>query len=633
MVSSGFTDLGQDGQMTTTGPAPTTHAHPAAMVPDRLFADDTAEQQWRQRFSATRMTLADPSRDEPGHATYMSNASGAFQLYTWDVDTDTHHQATDRPAGTVHGTLSADGAELWWFDDTDGDEFGHWQRQAFGTDAHPASAAWPSVPPGYSCGLEVGRTVHLAGFSDDDGTRIYAALGESSPALVYQHDTDAAVDALSQDETVWVLGHSEHGDPRYPALRALSVADGTVLAELDDTPGRGLNALTFSPVSGDQRVLVGHERRGRDELLIWDIVTGAATELAIDLDGDLTGDFYPDGTSVLVAQTVAGRTSLYRFEPATGTLTRLPSARGVISGALVRPDGTVWYRWSDAAHPAQLRQLFPDGRDLMLLTGPGASAPTSSPAQDLSTQGPGGRIHSLVGTPDTGGDGRTVFYVHGGPAAADEDTFDAYRAAWLDAGFVVVQVNYRGSTGYGSTWRDALTERVGHTELDDIAAVYDDLVRQGRIDPKRTVISGGSWGGFLTLLALGVQPERWAAGVAAVPVADYLQAYADEMEELRSYDRALFGGTPQEKPDAYQDSSPLTHVDAVRAPVLILAGENDPRCPIRQIENYLDALAERNLRYSIYRFDAGHGSMVTDERIRQAAVEIAFARDAVDSVS
>ena len=88
----------------------------------------------------------------------------------------------------------------------------------------------------------------------------------------------------------------------------------------------------------------------------------------------------------------------------------------------------------------------------------------------------------------------------------------------------------------------------------------------------------------------------------------------------------MFGGSPQEVPQAYRDSSPLTWVDHVRAPVLVLAGANDPRCPIRQIENYLDALAARGAAYQVYRYDAGHGSGVTAERIRQQACEIAFVR-------
>ena len=614
-----------------SGPAATdglAHRHPTAAVPDRLLSKATAEQRWRDRFSATRIGLADPARDEPDRAVFVSNAPGRYELFSWDVATGTQSVATERPDGTTSGELTPSGEELWWFDDTAGDEFGRWRRQPF--DAPPGSAvdALPDVEPGYPAGLELGRTVRLAGFVDDDGTRIHAVLGEAAPTGVYRHPTDGHVAALSRDETIWVLGHSEHGDSRYPALRALDSGTGRVLAELDDTPGKGLAGLEFSPVPGDQRLLVGHERRGRDELLIWDVATGSVTELAIELPGDLSGVFYPDASAVLVVQTHAGRNRLYRFHLGAGVLTELPHASGTISGALVRPDGDVWYRWSSAAAPAQLRRLTPDGVDETLLLPPGEPAPGSEPVSDVWTAGPGGQIHSLLARPREP-NGATVFTVHGGPAGADEDAYQATRAAWLDAGFLVVAVNYRGSTGYGSAWRDALTERIGHTELADIAAVQDDLADQGLIDPARCVLSGGSWGGFLTLLGLGSQPDRWAAGVAAVPVADYPAAYADEMEPLRAYDRALFGGSPDEKPDSYRDSSPLTYIDAVRAPVLILAGENDPRCPIRQIEHYLDALAERNATYAVYRFDAGHGSMVIDEQIRQVATEIAFARMAL----
>jgi dipeptidyl aminopeptidase/acylaminoacyl peptidase len=216
--------------------------------------------------------------------------------------------------------------------------------------------------------------------------------------------------------------------------------------------------------------------------------------------------------------------------------------------------------------------------------------------------------------------------MHGGPTAHDADAFRAYPSAWVDHGFAVVQVNYRGSTGYGSAWRDALEARGGHVELEDVVAVRDHLVATGIVDPSRIVLQGASWGGFLTLLGLGLYPDRWTIGVAGVPVADYVAAYEDEMEALKAFDRALFGGSPDDVPDRYRDSSPLTYVDAVRAPVLILAGENDPRCPIRQIENYLAALTERGLPHEVYRFDAGHGSLVDDERVRQTRVELDFVR-------
>jgi dipeptidyl aminopeptidase/acylaminoacyl peptidase len=109
-----------------------------------------------------------------------------------------------------------------------------------------------------------------------------------------------------------------------------------------------------------------------------------------------------------------------------------------------------------------------------------------------------------------------------------------------------------------------------------------------------------------------------------VPVADYVTAYADEAPSLQAFDRTLFGGGPGEVGDLYAERSPLTYVDHVRAPVLVLAGENDSRCPIQQVRNYVEALRERGGTVDLYRFDAGHGSMVIDERVRQMRAELDF---------
>ncbi len=604
---------------------------PSARVPPALFLDATAEERWRARFDAIRIGLPDPARDRPDRALYVSNSTGRYELNTWDVTADLHQQATSRPDGTVHGELSADGADLWWFDDDAGDEFGRWRRQPFGAAADGAGSvvdALPGVSRGYSAGLALGSAVVIAGFADDDGSRVHLAHGDMPAELVYQHAEDAGVGALSRDDTLWVLSHSEHGDSRYPALRVLTVTGGERVGELWDGPAKGLEAIAFAPGPGDQRLLVSHERRGRDELLIWDIATGDVGELDIALDGDLDADFYPDGQSLLVVQTHRGRTQLFRWDLPTRTLTPLPASAGVVSGALARADGSVWYRHSSASMPPSVRTLSGDGHDRVLLEPAGKPAPASEPATELWVDGPGGPVHSFVGRPAGSGDGPlpTAFYVHGGPAAADDDSYDATRATWLDAGFAVVQVNYRGSTGYGSAWRDALTERLGHTELADINAVQDHLVRAGRADPAASVLIGYSWGGYLTLLGIGADPARWAVAVAGVPVADYVAAYEDEMEPLRAYDRALFGGSPADVPDKYRDSSPISYVDQVRTPVLVLAGANDPRCPIRQIDNYLDRLAGGGQRYEVYRYEAGHGSMVIAERLRQVAVEVDFVR-------
>jgi dienelactone hydrolase len=619
--------------------------HPAVAVPERLFDDDAAEARWRARFSAPRVTLPRSARDAQDRSVYLSNASGVWEIYAWDRTAGTHRQVTDRPNGTHSSALPPDGQRIWWFADTDGDEFGHWVSEPFVPGSEAAAAgpvpAVEGVPDGYPAGLEIGTSMVAVGTASDGGSAIWVSTDGGPAKAVYRHAEDAHVGALSKDQVLLAIAHSEHGDSRHPAVRVLRAADGTPVAEKWDGAGRGLQPLEFSPVAGDQRLLLTHERRGREELLVWDVASDTETELALDLPGELTAGWYPDGSALLIGHTHSARGSLHRYDLGTGVLSTVPMAAGTVGGAEARQDGSIEYSWSSAAELPRVRVLLPDGSDQVLLTAEplaaGPAAEGSVPLTDAWVDCPGGRVHALVARPAGGdvpdGPLPTVFYIHGGPHAADEDRFSPARAAWVDAGFAVVHVNYRGSTGYGSPWRDALEGRPGLTELEDIAAVHDWAVAAGVADPDRSVIVGYSWGGYLTLLALGMQPKRWAAGVAGVPVADYVTAFHDEMEQLRAFDRALFGGSPEELPELYHRCSPLTYVDAVQAPLLVLAGENDPRCPIRQVDNYLDALAVAGKEYAVYRFDAGHGSLVVAETLRQVAAEIEFVRSVLGAAS
>src|SRR5207244_1817755 len=104
--------------------------------------------------------------------------------------------------------------------------------------------------------------------------------------------------------------------------------------------------------------------------------------------------------------------------------------------------------------------------------------------------------------------------------------------------------------------------------------------------PDAILLTGASYGGYLTLLALGMRPDLWAGGMAEVAIADWTIQYEDTAPTLRGYQVALFGGTPTERPDAYQASSPITYVDRVAAPVLVIQGRNDTRCPSRPMELY-----------------------------------------------
>ncbi|MFH9755751.1 S9 family peptidase [Streptomyces griseus] len=582
--------------------------------------------EWEQRFRAPRVSLPDWAEDAPDRSLFVSNATGTYELYAWDRASGRQRQVTDRPNGTTDGVLTPDGEAVWWFSDTDGDEFGVWMRQPF--DGGADEPAVPGLAPSYPAGLAIGRdgSAVIGRSTDEDGTTIHLVRKPGGePVEIYRHRESAGVGDLSHDGTLIALEHTEHGDAMHSALRVVR-QDGSTVAELDDTEGGtkelGLAVLGFAPIAGDTRLLVGHQRRGRWEPMIWDPVTGTETALAVDLPGDVGAEWYPDGSALLIEHSFEARGELWRYEPGAPEPVRVETPAGTVSGATARPDGTVEYLWSSAAQPPVVRSTS----GAVVLDPPGPKAPPSVPVEDAWVEGPGGRIHALVQKPATGeGPFPTIFEIHGGPTWHDSDAFASGPAAWVDHGFAVVRVNYRGSTGYGRAWTDALKHRVGLIELEDIAAVREWSVASGLADPERLVLAGGSWGGYLTLLGLGTQPDSWTLGLAAVPVADYVTAYHDEMEALKAMDRTLLGGTPEEMPERFEASSPLTYVDAVRAPLYISAGVNDPRCPIRQVENYVDRLAARGAVHEVYRYDAGHGSLVVEERIKQVRLELEFA--------
>jgi dipeptidyl aminopeptidase/acylaminoacyl peptidase len=586
-------------------------------VPDASTAGINEQAPWRRRYTASRVTLPEWADDAPDRLVYASNSGGRWELYAWDRGTDSHRQVTDRKEGTLEGWMSPDGQSIWWSDDTDGDELGRWVVDAF--DGSSRQIVGEELGRAYPSGLNVGRRLVVFGGSTEEGSAIHVVRDGGPPEAVYRHREESWLGGLSADEQLICFHHSEHGDSRHPDLRVIDDTGATV-GELSDGPGLGLAAVGFPLVEGDERVLVMHERHDLKRPLIWWPRTGETREIALDLPGDVEVAWYPDGSAILVIHEDAGRSTLHRYDLSSNTLETIPTPNGVISGAAARPNGEVWYQWSDSASPPVVRSTSGE----VVLAAKGEAAPAGVRYTDLFVDSQFGRVHALVAEPPRARPHPTIFVIHGGPEAHDRDSFSPPNQAWLDHGLAVVMVNYRGSTGYGRAWRDAITGNPGLTELADIAAVHDRVVSEGIADPQRIALSGGSWGGYLTLLGLGTQPDRWSLGVAAVPVADYVAAFEDEMEPLKAYDRALFGASPDEDLQLYVDRSPLTFIENVRVPVMILAGANDPRCPIRQIDNYIARLEELGKPHEVMRFDAGHSSLRTEERIRQMEGQLDF---------
>jgi dipeptidyl aminopeptidase/acylaminoacyl peptidase len=189
--------------------------------------------------------------------------------------------------------------------------------------------------------------------------------------------------------------------------------------------------------------------------------------------------------------------------------------------------------------------------------------------------------------------GAGVVIIHGGPTWHHANEWDVLRQALVAEGVTVIHPNYRGSTGYGRRWQLANRFLMGQGEALDVMAAHDFLVRMG-CDPSRIAVTGRSWGGFLTMAMVTQFPGLWAAGVAGVPFFDFIDSASDPdvREDLRWWDRQNTGD-PRSDRAKLEYYSPINHLDGVEAPLLLLAGELDPRCPPRQVRQVAQMLKER----------------------------------------
>jgi dipeptidyl aminopeptidase/acylaminoacyl peptidase len=609
---------------------------PGRRPPPILSPMNDNEPLWQRRFRTPIVGFPAWSRHAPDRLAYVSSESGVYQLHSWDVASGQRHQVSDDPVGVVSGEIGSDGEWLVWHRDLTGDESGTFVTAPFG--GGRAEPLFEGLPIGWDGGIVLGRDRTVAVISDRDGFAVYsaetgAANGGTAPKRLLQSPEaielggsnamvrgGTEVGALSADETLVVIEHADHGDLIHQSLRILDARTGSTVAELRDV-GLALVAFAWSPIPGDQRLAIGHERRGERQPAIWDVASGEVRDLELPWDRltEVT-DWWPDADALLVAELRDGRHLLHRYDLADATVTTLATDPGSITGARVRPRGAVWYRLASGERPGALLEV---GRREPLLAPDGAAG--GRPFVPWAYSNPQAEtVHGWRIEPDGPKPWPTLLHIHGGPTSIDLDRWAPEIQAYVDAGFQVALVNYRGSVGFGAAWRDTLIGNIGWPEVEDLLAGLDDLVAHGWTDPKRAAIAGWSWGGYLTLLMHGMHPDRFITGVAGVPVGDYAAGYEDLSPILQAYDRALLGAAPADVPELMHERSPIEYVDNVTAPLLVLAGEHDSRCPIRQVLLYTDRLAERGHDHELYLFPTGHAPFQIDERIKQTGVVLDF---------
>lgn len=592
---------------------------------------------WKQRFRAPSIAAAQIARADPSRGLVTSTSTGQYQLYAWDVPSNSLRQITHRSDGTVFGVLSPDGRWVYYLQDEGGNEMGHFVRVPW-SGGEPRDIT-PGVPPYSAFGLSISRAGNMIGgtFSDSQGfhTRVMRVGSDGSIGTPRELDHSRKImfgPTLSHAGEVAVITSTERTTFQHNGLMAFDTVTGKKLGELWDE-GSSIRAFAFSPLPGDFRLLATGTKTGFNRPFIWYPLTRERADLVLPrLTGDVSlMDWSPDGKRILLARSHEARQHLAIYSMDTGKLTELKHPGGFYGmGMAFAPtahmtDGEVLSVWQDATHPPQFTAL--DSRTGKMRTVLSAGeVPPGRPWQHITFKSADGEtIQGWLCLPEGKGPFPTILHTHGGPETATVEYFMPNCQAWVDHGFAWLAINYRGSTGFGRTFREKIWGDLGHWEVEDMVAARRWLVEQGIAIPDKVLLTGWSYGGYLTLLALGKHSELWAGGMAGTATVDWTLEYEDLSPGMRGYSVAIFGGTPQEKPEQYAAASPMNYIQNVKAPVLIIQGRNDTRTPARPVEVYEAKMKALGKPIEVHWFEEGHFGGGVEQDVEHMELMLKFA--------
>jgi dipeptidyl aminopeptidase/acylaminoacyl peptidase len=410
----------------------------------------------------------------------------------------------------------------------------------------------------------------------------------------------------------------------------VSSAQSTLL-----TPHEGERTYSASDVSpnGKTVLITSNAGNGYDNVGLLDIASKKIRWVTQDKWETSAQNFSPDGKLLTYTSNADGNVDIYLYDIVTGKARDLVLPKGVnypagnpspfttdgsrmlFSHTGPTAPGDLWvYTFSDKpSHPNISRQLTSS------LVG-GVRAEDMVEPQLVHYPSKDGKwtISALVYVPynlPRQAEHPAIVYVHGGPAAQTMNTFNRFIQYMANQGYIVIAPNYRGSTGYGKEFQQANLFDMGGGDLQDVLSAADWIKQTGYVDPKKLILMGGSYGGYLTMMGVTKAPDLWAAGVPIVPFVNWFTEIQNEDPALQQSDLATMGDLEKNKA-RYEDRSPINFVDQIKAPLYLLAGGNDPRCPKTEAQQVVDAIKKRGgvVEYKVYE-NEGHGFSKVENQI------------------
>jgi len=562
---------------------------------------------------------------------FVSNISGRNNLWLvpsgggWPTQLTISDQRQAEPA------WSPDGKQIAYISDKDGDEL--WNIFL----VSPLSGEVTNLTAMPDAASEA------PAWSPDARFVAYMAKAKSSPSYEIQiievatrrttHVTRNSPPQLGNMSPIWspdgshIAYTQDNASGKDSNIFLYDVAAKSSTCLTPHTGDQTFSAAAFSP-DGRTLLVTSNAANGYDNVALLDIASKQITWVTQDKWEISANSFSPDGHSIYFAANVDGREQLYTRPTSGGQSKALPLPEGVNSfGGDVSPfthDGQrLLYVHSGAKTPADLHVFdLATGRSTQLtssfVAGLGPSAMVTPTLVHYPSKDGKFTLSAWAYVPNNivrNGKYPAIVYIHGGPAAQSMDGFNRFIQYMNNQGYLVIAPNYRGGTGQGRDFQEGNRRDAGGAELDDVMGAADFIQRTGFVDPAKLIVMGGSYGGYLTMMAVTRHPERWAAGIPIVPFVNWFTEFENEDPQLQEYDR-LFMGDPEKDKALWENRSPINFIDRIKAPLFILAGAHDPRCPKTEAQQVADAIKKHGgtAVLKIYE-NEGHGFSKVENQI------------------
>ena len=551
----------------------------------------------QRTFSDERITFASPSPERP-ETVFGMDEGGNERQALFSID----------DAGRIRRLTDADAKHRWggWSHDGESVAFASNRRKEPVFDVYVRGRD-PDADAERI--LEGDGWLSVGGWSLDDSQLLVQEARSNFDTDVYVLDIDSGAlrqltDGDEEDVRFRSLSWGPNGEGIYCcsdrggdtlSLVRLDAADGTVSTVVDGGEWN-VDGVAIDDETG--RIVYSRNVDGYTELTVGDLV--GPTEIDRRPEPDLPrgiagGVSFDDGAKrfAVTVTTDTTNANVYVVDTETGATerwTHAPTA-GIPESTFVESD--------------LLRYETFDGRGI-----PGyLSVPESVPE----------------------GGAPTIVDIHGGPESQRRPSFSAVKQYFLAHGYAVFEPNVRGSTGYGRSYAalDVVEKRMD--SVADIEAAAAWLAGRPEVDGDRLIAKGGSYGGFMTLAALTEYPERWAAGVDIVGIANFVTFLENTGSWRRELREAEYGSLEDDR--AFLESlSPINTADRIEAPLFVLHGANDPRVPVGEAEQIAEAAAAAGVPVRTLIFDdEGHGISKRENRIEAYSAIVEFLDEHVRS--